>query len=266
MQGVSADAADQTTAVTVTEGSLDDLHGNAIALPVEHAAELGRGIGDDLTMTMGDGAEVDVRIVALYPSREGFATLLMPADLVAEHTASGLPTQILVRAADDASPQALSSSLANVAPGIVVADREALTSNHAEQQELGAWINYLMAGMIVAYTAISMINTVVMSTSARRREFALQRLSGSTRAQILRMMGVEALMVSAIGVVLGTIVTAGTLMPFTIVTDGSLLPSGPLWIYLTIAGTATVLTLGATLLTTWLSLRPRPAEAAVAPA
>ena len=266
VQGVSAEGAARTTAVRLTEGSLDDLRGDTVALPADYAATLDREVGDEITMWMGDGAEVDVRIVGLYAAREGFETLLMPADLVAEHTTSGLPAQIMVRASGDVPLAELSAALAGLAPGVLVADREALTSSFAEEQELGAWINYLLAGMIVAYTAISMVNSLVMSTSARRREFGLQRLTGSTRGQVLRMMGVEAGMVVSVGVVLGTVVSAAALIPFTITTDGSLLPSGPPWIFLSVIGTATVLAVGATLLTTWLALRPRPAEAAVAPA
>jgi putative ABC transport system permease protein len=266
VQGISADGAARTTAVRLTEGSLEDLRGDTVVLPVEQAAALDREVGEGITMRMGDGAEVDVRIVGLYPAREGFATLLMPADLVAAHTTAGLPAQILVSAEPGLAPDVLARELAGLAPGVAVADRAAVTAEFAEQQEIGAWINYLMAGMIIAYTGISMVNSVVMATTARRREFGLQRLTGTTRGQVLGMMAVEALMTAVIGIVLGTIVTAATLLPFTLVTDGSVVPSGPIWIYLSVIGTATVLTLGATLLTTWLSLRPRPAEAAVAPA
>lgn len=265
VQGVSADGADRTTAVRLTEGSLADLRGDTVVLPAGHAAELGRAVGDRITMRMGDGRDVEVRIVGLHPGREGFETVLMPADLVAEHTSSGLPGQIMVAASGDVPTDQLAEALAGVAPGVTVADRGALTSGYAEEQELGAWINYLMAGMLIAYTAISMVNSLVMSTTARRREFGLQRLTGSTRGQVLRMMTVEAGMVAGIGIALGTLVTAGTLMPFTIVTDGSLLPSGPPWIYLAIIGTATTLTLGATLITTWLTTRPRPITAATTP-
>jgi putative ABC transport system permease protein len=94
----------------------------------------------------------------------------------------------------------------------------------------------------------------------------LQRLTGSTRGQVLRMMLVEAGMVSLIGIVLGTIVAATTLVPFTLVTDGSLLPHGPIWIYLGVAGIATLLATVSTMVTTWVTLRPRPTEATVAPA
>ena len=269
IQGVSADGAAETTAVKLTSGRLTDLRGETVVLPADHAAALHRGIGDKITMHMGDGAEVDVRIVGLYPGRAGFETVLMPADLVAAHTTAGLPGQIMVRAEPGESTATLSAALAKLIadrPDLAVAGRDALTSAYAKEQETGAWINYLMAGMIIAYTAISVVNSQVMATSARRREFGLQRLTGSTRGQVLRMMFVEAGMVSVIGIVLGTIVSTTTLVPFTLVTDGSLLPHGPIWIYLGVIGTATVLTLLSTLLTTWVTLRPRPAEATVAPA
>lgn len=264
VQGVNAQGAEGATAVRLSEGSLADLSGDAIVLPAAHAAELDRSVGDRITLRMGDGRDAEVRIVGLYPAREGFETLLMPADLVAAHTTSGLPGQIVVAASGEVAPDALAASLAGLAPGLTVADREALTSGYAEDQELGAWINYLMMGMLIAYTAISMVNSLVMSTTARRREFGLQRLTGSTRGQVLRMMTVEAGMIAGVGIVLGTLVTAVTLMPFTLVVDESVLPSGPLWVYLVIIGTASVLTLGATLVSTWLATRARPVDAAVA--
>ncbi len=267
VQGVSAAAVEETTAFRPTAGELSALTGDTVALPAAHAAELNRGVGDSITVRMGDGADVDVRIVALFPAREGFETLLMPAALVAEHTTNGLPSQIMVRADGDVT--AVSAALREVLagyPGVAVVDRDALVAAHAEDQELGAWINYLMAGMIIAYTAISVVNSLVMSTTARRREFGLQRLTGSTRGQVLRMMSVEAAMATVIGVLLGTVVAGMTLMPFTLVTDGSLLPSGPLVVYLGIAGAAAVLTFGSTLVSTWVGLRTRPVEAAVAPA
>jgi putative ABC transport system permease protein len=73
-------------------------------------------------------------------------------------------------------------------------------------------------------------------------------------------------MTTVIGVLLGTVVAMTTLMPFTLVTDGSLLPKGPLAVYLTVVGAAAVLTFGSTLVSTWVGLRTRPVEAAVAPA
>lgn len=260
VQGVTADAAAETVAVDVREGSLAELTGETVALPAAHAATLGRGVGDTITMRMGDGAAVDVRIVALYPGKEGFETLLMPAALVAEHTTAGLPAQIMVRADGDVTA-ALATALADH-PGVGIADREALIADHVEDQQIGAWINYLMAGMIIAYTAISVVNSLVMSIGARRREFGLQRLTGSTKSQVMRMMIVEAGMATAIGVLLGTVVAAMTLIPFTLVAGDTLIPSGPIGIYLGVIGAIGVLTFGSTLISTWVGLRTKPVVAA----
>jgi putative ABC transport system permease protein len=266
VQGVTGDEATETTAVEVSKGHLSDLTGNTIALPSTFATAMNRGVGDTITMRMGDAAEVNVRIVALYPSREGFETVLMPATLVATHTTSGLPSQIMVRTNDPTAVTPALSKLAATHPGLAVVDRDALLSSYAKDQEIGAWINYLMAGMIIAYTAISVVNSLVMSTGARRREFGLQRLTGATRGQVLRMMTVEATMTTVIGVLLGTVISLLTLMPFTLVTDDSILPKGPPMIYLTVIGAAALLTFGATLTSTWVGLKTRPVEAAVAPA
>ena len=67
-----------------------------------------------------------------------------------------------------------------------------------------------MVGMTIDYALLALINTFIAATAGRRREFALQRLIGATRGQILRMMSVEALLIFAGGVVLGTVVAVAT--------------------------------------------------------
>lgn len=144
---------------------------------------------------------------------------------------------------------------------MAVADRSALTAAHGEQQQTQAWVNYLLVGMILAYTAISVVNTLVLATAQRRWEFALLRLTGFTRGQVLRMMTMEGVLVAVIGIALGTAVSITTLVPFSVAASDSVTPSGPPWIYLAVIGTAAVLTLTATLLPTWQALRSHPAAA-----
>jgi putative ABC transport system permease protein len=268
LQGVTADGAAQTTAVSVTAGTLDGLRGNTVALPKRHARALGRGVGDSIRMRLGDRAELELRVVALFSTRSGDQAILLPAHLLAAHTTAGRPTQILVRAAASADIRRLTADLSRLAgrwPGVTVADRSALTAARGQQQQTQAWVNYLLVGMIVAYTAISVVNTLVLATARRRREFALLRLSGSTRAQVLRMMGMEGALVAIIGIALGTALSTTTLVPFSVAASDSLMPSGPPWIYLAVIGTAVMLALTATLLPTWQGLRSPPAEAAAAP-
>ena len=59
--------------------------------------------------------------------------------------------------------------------------------------------------------------------------------------------------------------SAGTLVPFSLVVNNTVLPSGPLWIYLSVIGAAGLMTTLATILPTWFATRARPAEAASTP-
>lgn len=263
LRGISADGAEQTSAYTLTEGSLTDLRGDSVVLPVEHAAEIGVGVGDDITMRLGDGRPVDLTVVGLVRSEPGAENGLLPAELLAAHTTDGLLPQIHVRAAPGVDQAQLVESLHGLAadvPGLQVSDRTAMVAANEEQGEIGLWINYLMAGMIVGYTVIAMVNTIVLATRERRREFALHRLTGATRAQLIRMMGMEGVLSVLAGVFLGTLVAALSLLPFTVLVSDSVIPDGPLWIYLGLVGFAAVLTLATTLAVTWAALRDRPVD------
>ncbi|MGV9295078.1 ABC transporter permease [Amycolatopsis sp. NPDC003676] len=263
--GVTGRGAAATTAIALSAGTLADLTGSAVVLPSDSAGLLHRGIGDTITLRMGDGETEDVRVVGLSSPNPGAEQFLLPVELLAKHTTGGVVTSILVRAAPGTDPARLTSVLdaaVRTEPAVRVSDRATTAAAQSESRKTGAWVNYLMSGMITTYTAISVVNTLVMATARRRREFGLQRLTGATRAQVLRMMGVEGLLVALIGIVLGTLVAAVAIMPFTLVAGDSILPSGPPWIYLTIIGAAALLALIATLSPAWSATRSRPVNAA----
>ncbi|MGW1196288.1 ABC transporter permease [Streptomyces sp. NPDC002536] len=255
LRGVSADGVNETLAVRATAGSLAGLRGDAVALPESVAHRIHRGVGDVLRLKLGDGAVVDVRVVALFAGREGYESALTSAELLAPHTTAGLPAQILVRGGN---PAALAAAL----PGLKVSGREAVTAAHARDNRTQASVNYLVVGLLVVYTALSVVNTTAVAVGNRRREFALQRLTGATRGQVLRMMAVEGGLVAAVGLSLGTVAAGTTLVPFCLAAaDGSWWPAGPVSVYLTVVAVAVVVVLAATLVPTWAALRVRPVEA-----
>jgi putative ABC transport system permease protein len=118
----------------------------------------------------------------------------------------------------------------------------------------------MLVGMLIAYTAVSVVNTLVSTTLRRRREFALQRLTGSTRAQVLRMLTTESTLVWLTGITLGTAIALACLLPYAATVSTSSLPTGPLWIYLLIIGAAALLTFTSTLLPATATLRHSPTQ------
>ncbi|WP_410637513.1 ABC transporter permease [Amycolatopsis sp. lyj-346] len=238
---------------------VSELTGNAVEVP----STLGHHVGDTLSLRLGDGTPVEVRVTAVVDQRPGFERLVLPAELLVPHTTLGLAPQLLVRAAPGVDSATLTSRLREATAGlpVFVGDRGALIAAHAKGNEVGAWVNYLLVGMIIAYTVISVVNTLVTATARRRREFGVQRLSGFTRGQVLRMAGVEGGLIATIAVLLGTLVAAGSIVPFCLVVTGSLLPSGPVTIYLAVLAIAVVLSLAAILVPAWAATRGRAVDA-----
>ncbi|MER7702105.1 FtsX-like permease family protein [Kitasatospora sp. NPDC097605] len=265
LQGVTAAGVAGTTSYRAKEGDLGALTGDTVALPTGTG---GHRVGDLVPMRLGDGTPVTLRVVATVDARRGYETALVPAALLAPHTDRGTVQQILVSAAPGTDTGRLRAALAALGaehPGLQVATKAAVEAGRAEQTDTQTWMSFLVVAMVIGYATIALVNTQVLATNERRREFMLQRLIGAGRRQILRMMAVEGVLVAGSGILLGLVVAAATLMPLSLSVLGSPLPRGPLWILPTVTGTALLLTLGTTLLCTALILRGRPAEAAGSP-
>ncbi len=253
--GVTPDAVERTLAVDISQGSLGDLRGESVALPRKWADNLKASVGDTVKMRLGDGQVVQAKVVAVHGG--AYESALMSADFVLQHANGGQVTWVLVKGDTEAL-----TALTDKYPNLRVMNPSEASAGGGGGEPTGAWVNYLLVGMVLAYTVISLVNTLVIATGERRREFALQRLIGATHGQILRMVGVEAVVIALGGILLGAIVSLVTLIPFALAMDGSWWPSGPIGIYLTIVGAATGLTLLSTVLSTAYVLRTPPVEAA----
>ncbi|MGK4580156.1 ABC transporter permease [Kitasatospora sp. HPMI-4] len=269
LRGVDAQGVEQTLALDSLNGSIDQLHGDTVALSDKQAEKFGVRIGDQLKIHFGDGAAAAPRVVATYADNPKQEYLLLPSDVLAAHTTAGLPEKILVRAGTGADAGQLQSRLDTVAasvPGTKITDRSALSSSNSQIQQILVSSNYTIVAMIVGYAAITVINTLVAVTRKRRSEFGLQRLTGATRAQVLGMLSVEGALVAVIATVLGTIAAATTIVPYSLVKADSPLPQGSIGIYLAIIGGALALIFGATLFPSWRGMRTPPIETARTPA
>lgn len=265
LQGVTPEAIGAIVPITVTDGDVDDLHGPAVALNTRQAAELGVRVGDPMTLRMGDNTALEVDVVALFAAADDHDTLVLPAEVLAAHTTAGRVTTILVAGDGSVDEQELITSvraLTDGRDGVAVSDRDALLASFEEGQQLQGLATSTIVAMIVAYTAISVINSLASSTLARRREFGLQRLTGFTRGQVLRMLATEGFVVALIGAVLGTLAAAVSVAAFGIGRTGSIHPVGSPGTLAVVMGGALLLTWLATLVPGWWATRQRPVEAA----
>ncbi|MDX2972192.1 FtsX-like permease family protein [Kribbella solani] len=246
----------------VTKGSLDDLTGETIALPPGTAKKLKVDVGSDLGVRLGDNALVKVKVVALVEGPTGYESLLLPAKLLAAHTTTGLPSQLVLKTSNKKA--ALKADLSKW-PGTTMGSRDVLGDGLDTGLGVDAWISYLLAAIAVAYTAIASVNTIAVAVLDRRREFGLQRLTGSTRREVSRMLRLEALLIAAIGLVTGLITAAFTVLPIALATRGLPIPSGPIWILLIWVAVVLLLVLPTTAITGRIAMRAKPMDALSTP-
>ncbi|MEU6844431.1 FtsX-like permease family protein [Streptomyces sp. NPDC046716] len=267
LRGVTAEGLERTTSYRAATGSLGALLGRTVALPTADAEARDLRIGDPVPFRLGDGSPVTLKLVATLDARRGYGTALVPAALMLAHTDSGLIPQIMVTAAENTDRAALTAALTDRSgsgPVLTVTSRDAVAAAYSEQDDTQAWMAYLVLAAVVGYAVIALVNTQILATTERRREFALQRLIGATRGQVLRMTAVESVLTAAVGIALGTLVAACTLVPAGLSILGSALPSGSPLILGTVLAAALGLTVSATLLTTGAVLRTRPGDEAAA--
>ncbi|MEU7747881.1 FtsX-like permease family protein [Nonomuraea sp. NPDC049158] len=249
-QAVTADGLGRTMDLGVVSGSLDDLDDGSVAVSRTAAERLGVSAGGKISLTLGDGTPAELRVVAIYSRGLGFGELTLSHALVAGHVDDPLGTVLV------AAPSVTRADLERAVPGVGVLDRAASSSVGGANSE----VNYVAMGLIIAFTAIAVVNTIAMSTSSRSRELALLRLVGTTRRQVLRMLRLETLAAVVVAVTIGTVIALVTLSAFSLGMTGSIVPHIPLLTYLAVIAAATGLALLATALPGRLVLGRRPVE------
>ncbi|MFE5804715.1 FtsX-like permease family protein [Streptomyces sp. NPDC056491] len=264
-QGVTPAGLARTWDPGVTGGSLDGFGEGSAAVSELAADQLGLKPGSPLRLTLGDGTPVTLTVSAVYARGLGFGDLTLPHPLVAAHMDNPLASSVLVapEPGSGTSREQLAAALAAF-PGVRVLTAADADAARAQRQEAGAEINLLAMGLVLAFTAIAVVNTLAMSTAERFREFAMLRLAGAKRRQVLRMLRTEALAVVLIGTVLGSGIALAVLTAFSVGMTGAAAPAVLPVAYAVVVGVAGVLALAGTSLPGRVALRVAPVEVAAA--
>lgn len=260
-QGVTPAGLTRTWDPEVTAGSLSGLAQDTVAVSRLTAEQHHLKPGSTLKLTLGDGMPVTLTVVAVYAKGLGFGDLTFAHDLVARHVDNPLATTVLVRSTR--AQHQLATALREF-PGVRLLTPAAADGIQAARQQTNAEVNYLAMGLVLAFTAIAVINTLAMSVSERVREFAMLRLAGATRRQVLRMLRTEALSVLSLATALGSGIALAVLTAFSVGMTGRAAPSVTPLVYVSVLATAALLALVATALPGRVALRPLPVRVATA--
>ncbi|WP_159734576.1 ABC transporter permease [Arthrobacter sp. 9V] len=254
-QGVDPRAAAETLDLKVQEGSLEALRGeHQVALSSNAQQILGIGIGDNIAGHFGDGGRLDATVVAIYERGLGFGDVTMSGEAVRSHTTAGLHGFALVNAVDDVNSTRSALSEA----GFVVSGGNAADPAGSAGRSQQGWVGLVALIVILGYIAIAVVNTLMMATGQRSREFALMQLIGASRRQVRGMMRREAMVVALLATVFGLTIALPPLVGISVGVTGHPLPQLSLFWCLVVIGSMCALALIALAVSTRATLRVRP--------
>ncbi|WP_333763524.1 ABC transporter permease [Streptomyces sp. IBSBF 2390] len=260
-QGVTPAGLTRTWDPDVTAGSLGRLAPDTVAVSELAADQHHLKPGSTLKLTLGDGTPATLTVAAVYARGLGFGDLTFDHDLVARHVDNPLASSVLVTTAR--TQRELATTLREF-PGLRILSPAAADGLQAERQQTNAEVNYLAMGLVLAFTAIAVVNTLAMSVAERVREFALLRLAGATRRQVLRMLRTEVLSVLLLATSLGSGIALAVLTAFSVGMTGRAAPSVTPLLYVTVVGIAGLLALVASAVPGRAALRVRAVTVATA--
>lgn len=196
---------------TPVAGTLGTLRDDQMVISVKEATEEHMALGDRLRIQLSRGAARDYTIVGTYAEDALPGDYLLPAQAT---TLFGIPQPMIgfVRLADGtAVGQVLPAVSALVAdsPEVSAADRSAFIKQQTGGFDQIITMIQVLLALAILIAVLGVINTLALSVLERTRELGLLRAVGLNRSQTMRMVTVEAVVISVFGALLGVAVGAG---------------------------------------------------------
>jgi len=177
--------------------------------------------------------------------------------VVPERVLARSPSTVLVSLERGASPEQVRTAVEALALGEVTTPEEDAEERTAGKDDENRAVMAALVGVGSVYALISLLSTLAIAITQRRSELAVDRLSGITRRQVVRVVLTETAAVLLIGLVLGTVVSVAALVGLWVATwrqlgtpvvaiPWQLLGGMSVTVALLAAGTATVAALVAT--------------------
>ncbi|WP_030735816.1 ABC transporter permease [Streptomyces sp. NRRL F-2890] len=183
---------------------------DGIAVDADAAAELGIGVGDELTVSFERGASavLTVRAITEKSTLEGgtWALSLETARAHVPDEALPLPLMLFVTAQDGRADEARTALETALEP---YPQMELLDQYELKEQiraQIGQLLNmvYGLLALAVIVAVLGVVNTLALAVVERTREIGLMRAIGLSRRQLRRMIRLESVVIALFGALLGT--------------------------------------------------------------
>ncbi|MEV4642603.1 ABC transporter permease [Actinoplanes sp. NPDC049548] len=195
--------ADATTLTTLKDDQL------AVSAP--RAAELGWKVGSPVTVQASRGEPHHYTVVATYAEDALPGSITLPGAVTKDFGISQ-PAFGFVRLDDGVAVSAVLpqvKALVADSPEVSATDAAAFVDQQAATFDTLITMIQILLALAILIAVLGVVNTLALSVLERTRELGLLRAVGLGRAQTMRMVTVEAVVISVFGALLGVTVGAG---------------------------------------------------------
>jgi putative ABC transport system permease protein len=193
------------------DGRLDVLGDGQLLADDETAEEHGLSIGSTVSVQLSRGEARTYTLTGVYKRSDDYAGFVLP-DTAATNFAIPQPSQGFIQLVPGASAQEVQSQVEQLLvdnPEVSVADRSAYIEERLGLvDQLLVMIQILLA-LAILIAVLGIVNTLALSVLERTRELGLLRAIGLSRTATMRMITIEAVVISVFGALLGVLVGAG---------------------------------------------------------
>jgi putative ABC transport system permease protein len=212
-QTMIAAVSDSTTmhamfGMTAKEGTLDGLGAGQLVVDEGTAESLGLHAGDTVRVQLSKGEPGTFTIAGVYTRTPGVIGWITSQAETARFR-TDQPSQGFLEAAEGASVadiQAQVAALLADSPEVSVADRSGYVRQQTRSLDTILAMVQILMMLSIIIAVLGIVNTLALSIIERTRELGLLRAIGLRRRQLMSMVGVESVVISAFGTLLGVAV------------------------------------------------------------
>ncbi|QFZ19313.1 ABC transporter permease [Saccharothrix syringae] len=195
--------------LSARDGSFTELREGEMALDEDLAARLGLRYGDTARVQTAKGREREYTVALVIEKNQVVGgTVLLPRAVADEFTLAR-PVSAYAAVEPGANPadvRAAAEPLFADEPEVSVQDVSAFVRQQTAQLDTVLLMIQVLLALAILIAVLGVVNTLALSVIERTRELGVLRAIGMRRAQVMRMITVESVVISVFGALLGLVV------------------------------------------------------------
>jgi putative ABC transport system permease protein len=192
-------------------GTVDSLAPNQVVLDEDTAKDFGLSTGSTVNIQLSRGPSHTYTVAGVYASLDLFGGFVLPQQSTKDF-GDPQPDQAYLQLAPGtpvSQVQPRVDALLRDSPEVTVNDRQAFVDQQTSEVDTVLTMIQVLLALAILIAVLGIVNTLALSVLERTRELGMLRAIGLRRSQTMRMITVEAVVISVFGALLGVVVGAG---------------------------------------------------------